>query len=63
MYTLSSSETNAPQLYFFHKESTDIAPLKFKSAMYLSNLFLYKATFTVYNQPYLIMNLMLLTYF
>jgi hypothetical protein len=33
---------------FFHKESNDIAPLKFKSAMRLSNLFLYKATFTVF---------------
>ena len=47
MYTLSSLETNAPHLCFFHKESTDIGPLKFKSAMSLSNLFLYKATFTV----------------
>jgi hypothetical protein len=48
MYTLSSHETNAPHLCFFHKESTDVAPLKFKSAMCLRKLFLYKATFTVY---------------
>jgi hypothetical protein len=47
MYTLSSYKTNAPHLCFFYKESTDIAPLKFKSAMCLSNLFLYKATFKV----------------
>jgi hypothetical protein len=47
MYTLGSYETNAPHLRFFHKESTDVAPFRFKSAMCLSNLFLYKATFTV----------------
>ncbi len=32
---------------FFYKESTDVAPLRFKSAMCPRNLFLYKATFTV----------------
>jgi hypothetical protein len=47
MYTLGSYETNAPHMSFFHKDSTDVAPLRFKSAMCLSNLFLYKATFTV----------------
>jgi hypothetical protein len=46
---LGSNETNSPHLSFFHKESTDVAPLRFKSAMYLSNLFLYKATFKVQN--------------
>jgi hypothetical protein len=47
MYTLESYEPNAPHLCFFQKESTDVASLKFKSAMCLGNLFLYKATFTV----------------
>ncbi len=47
MSKLGSYETNAPHLCFFHKESTDIAPLKFKSTMCLSNLFFIKATFTV----------------
>jgi hypothetical protein len=47
MYSLGSYETNAPHLCFFHKESIDVAPLKFKNAMCLSNLFLYKATITV----------------
>ena len=48
MYTLSSYETNAPHLHFFQKESsTDVAPLKFQSAMCLSNLFLYKATLSI----------------
>ncbi len=45
--TLDSFKTNASHLRFFHKESTDAAPLNFKRAMCLSNLFLYKATFTV----------------
>ena len=47
MYTLSSYETNVPHLRFFQKESTDVAPLKFQSAMCLSNLFLYKATLSI----------------
>jgi hypothetical protein len=47
MYTLGSYEANAPHLSFFLKESTDVTPLRFKSAMRLSNLFFYKATFTV----------------
>jgi hypothetical protein len=36
-----------PHLCFFHKESTDVAPLKFKSAMCLCILCWYKATLTV----------------
>jgi hypothetical protein len=48
MYTVDSYETNTPHLHFFHKESTDVALLRFKSAMRLSNLFLFKATFTVF---------------
>ncbi len=47
MYTLGSYETNAPHQRFFHKDFPDVALLGFKSAMCLSNLFLYKATFTV----------------
>ncbi len=47
MYSLGSYETNAPHLCFFNKESIDVTPLKFKNAMCLSNLFFYKATFTV----------------
>jgi hypothetical protein len=42
-----SYESNAPQLGFFHKESTNIVPVQLKSAMWLSNIFFYKATFTV----------------
>jgi hypothetical protein len=49
-------KTNAPHLRFFHIESTDVAPLRFKSAMCLSNLFLYKATFTV-NNIHLLINI------
>jgi hypothetical protein len=48
MYSLGSYETNAPHLCFFHKESIDVTPLKFRNAMCLSNLFFYKATFTVW---------------
>ncbi len=44
MNTLGYYETNAPPLRFFHKESTDVAPLRFKSAMCLSNFFLCKTT-------------------
>jgi hypothetical protein len=47
MCKLGSYETNASHLCFFHKESTDVAPLKFKSTMCLSNLLLKKATFTL----------------
>jgi hypothetical protein len=43
MCKLDSCETHAPHLCFFHKESTDVASLKFNSGMCLSNLFLYKA--------------------
>ncbi len=42
-----SYKTNASHLRFFQKESTDAAPLNFTSEMCLSDLFLYKATFTV----------------
>ncbi len=33
---------------FFHKESTNIVPVQLKSAMWHSNIFFYKATFTVW---------------